>query len=71
MEIYHTLSRGAFLWLLMGGIIYTVGGVIYALKLNILNRHFPNFGAHELFHIFVMGGSLCHYIMMYVYITKM
>ncbi len=64
-EIYHGLSLGAFLWLLAGGVAYTVGGVIYALKLPLLERRFPGFGAHELFHIFVMIGSLCHYIVMY------
>lgn len=64
-EIYYGLPLSSFLWLLSGGIAYTVGGVIYALKLPVLERHFPGFGAHELFHIFVMCGSLCHYIVMY------
>lgn len=64
-EIYYGLSLPAFAGLLAGGIFYTVGGVIYALKLRILSRHFQNFGAHELFHIFVMCGSLCHYMVMY------
>ena len=35
--LLNTLSTPAFLWLLAGGIIYTVGGVIYALKLPIFN----------------------------------
>jgi hemolysin III len=69
-EIYAVLPTSAFLWLLAGGLFYTVGGVIYALKLSILGRHFKSFGAHELFHLFVMAGSLCHYWMMYSYVAN-
>ncbi len=51
---------------LAGGIIYTVGGVIYALKLPISQQQaWLNFGSHEIFHLFVMGGSICHFIVMY------
>lgn len=68
-KIIRALPHGAFGWLLAGGIIYTVGGVIYALKLPIFNAKFKNFGSHEIFHLFVMGGSLCHYIMMYQFVA--
>ena len=65
--LVESLPRPAFGWLLAGGIIYTIGGIIYGLKLKLFD-HFPaNFGRHEIFHLFVMGGSLCHYIFMYVY----
>ncbi len=64
-EIFAALPRQGFLWLLFGGIIYTVGGVIYALKLKTFNERRPCFGSHEIFHLFVMGGSLCHYVLMY------
>ena len=67
--LWNTLSRGAFLWLLAGGIFYTVGGVIYALKLPIFNAKHKNFGSHEIFHLFVMGGSICHFIFMYLYVA--
>ncbi|MCX4322462.1 MAG: hemolysin III family protein [Lachnospiraceae bacterium] len=67
--LWNTLSRGAFLWLLAGGIFYTVGGVIYALKLPIFNSKHKNFGSHEIFHLFVMGGSVCHFIFMYLYVA--
>ncbi len=70
-DIVAALSGGAFAWLLAGGIIYTVGGVIYALKLPLFNRMSKGFGNHELFHLFCIGGSLCHYIMMLVYISAM
>lgn len=67
-QIINTLSPAAFGWLLAGGIIYTVGGIIYALKLPIFNNKHKNFGSHEIFHLFVMGGSICHFIVMYVYL---
>lgn len=66
-DIYAALPTVPFLWLLIGGIIYTVGGVIYALKLPLLEKYIPGFGAHELFHVFVMGGSFCHFMCMYSY----
>lgn len=68
-QIFHALSRPAFVWLLAGGIIYTIGGIIYALKLPIFNYKHKNFGSHEIFHLFVMGGSICHFIMMYFFIA--
>jgi len=67
-QILNSLSPAAFGWLLAGGIIYTIGGVIYALKLPIFNTKHKYFGSHEIFHLFVMGGSVCHFILMYVFI---
>lgn len=70
-QILNSLPRAAFNWLLAGGIIYTIGGIIYALKLPIFNSKHKNFGSHEIFHLFVMGGSICHFIVMYVFIAGM
>ena len=67
-QILNTLSPAAFGWLLAGGIIYTIGGIIYALKLPIFNNRHKNFGSHEIFHLFVMAGSACHFIVMYAYL---
>ncbi len=67
-SILQELSMVAFFWLLFGGISYTVGGVIYALKLPIFNEKHKSFGSHEIFHLFVMGGSVCHYILMFAYV---
>ena len=69
-QLLNTLSTGCFLWLLAGGLIYTVGGVIYALKLSAFENRHINFGCHEIFHLFVMAGSFCHYIVMYVYLLQ-
>lgn len=55
-------------WLVIGGIFYTIGGLMYALKWPKIN--FKHFGFHEIFHIFVMLGSACQYwfILRYVLI---
>ena len=68
-QILNSLPAAAFNWLLAGGIIYTVGGIIYALKLPIFNAHHKYFGSHEIFHLFVMAGSICHFIMMFEYVA--
>ncbi len=67
--LLDSLSTAAFGWLLAGGIIYTIGGIIYALKLPIFNSRHRNFGSHEIFHLFCLGGSLCHFILIYVYVA--
>ena len=67
--LWNVLPHAAFGWLLAGGIIYTIGGVIYALKLPIFNGKHKFFGSHEIFHLFVMGGSICHFIFMYLYVA--
>lgn len=64
-KIIGGLTHAEFGLLLAGGIIYTIGGVIYALKLPLFNRKHKNFGSHEIFHLFVMGGSCCHFILMF------
>ncbi len=69
--LLHSLSASAFNWLLAGGIIYTVGGIIYALKLPIFNSRHKNFGSHEIFHLFCLGGSACHFILMYQFVALM
>lgn len=56
------------LWLLAGGIFYTIGGLIYGLKWPKIN--FKHFGFHEIFHIFVMLGSACQYWFILIYVLK-
>lgn len=56
---------GIFL-LILGGILYTIGGVIYALKKDKIK--IGPFGTHEIFHIFIMLGTLCHYLCVFFYV---
>ena len=69
-QLLAGLSFGAFMWLLAGGFFYTVGGVIYAMKFPVFHNRFRYFGCHELFHVFVMAGSLCHFVVMYAYLCS-
>ncbi|WP_066306502.1 hemolysin III family protein [Bacillus sp. FJAT-29814] len=56
---------GLFL-LVLGGIFYTVGGVIYGAKPKFLK--FKHWGFHEIFHIFIMLGSLAHFLCVFLYV---
>ncbi|MBU3143084.1 hemolysin III family protein [Clostridium sp. CF012] len=66
VPLIKAVSLGGFIWLLAGGLFYTIGGVIYATKWPKINLKF--FGFHEIFHIFIMLGSLCLYVLMFKYI---
>jgi len=46
-------------WLIFGGVLYTVGGVLYALKWPCRNK--PRFGCHEIFHLFILLGSMAQF----------
>lgn len=67
MPLVKSMAPGGLFWLSLGGILYTVGGVIYGLKKPNIDK--PWFGFHELFHLFVLAGTFCHFIMMYFYIA--
>lgn len=62
----QVLNPASLYLLVLGGILYTVGGVIYALKPKRLK--FGKFGFHEIFHIFIILGSLSHFISVFSYI---
>ena len=66
VPIIKAISLGGFIWLLSGGLFYTVGAIIYATKRPKINL--PLFGFHEIFHIFILLGSLCHFVLMFKYI---
>ena len=68
-QLLSLLPLHAFLWLLAGGLIYTAGGIIYALRLPLFDARHPMFGLHEIFHLFVMAGSLCHFVFMFCYLA--
>ena len=54
------LSSDGIFWLIAGGISYTLGAVIYSIKKIKFN--------HALFHIFVLFGSGCHFLSIYLYV---
>ncbi len=57
---------GGIVLLASGGIVYTIGAVIYAVKWSKLKLKY--FGFHEIFHLFVMGGSALHVLFMFQYV---
>ena len=63
IPIYQVLPAAGFFWLMAGGLLYTVGGVLYAVKWP--GRDNPRFGCHEIFHVFILLGSVAHFVMMY------
>ena len=63
--IYKTLPLSGFLWLLFGGVAYTLGAVIYVFKLKSFNKKHIYFGSHEIFHVFIMLGTFCHYMLLF------
>ncbi len=65
--LMDNLPLAALIWILMGGLAYTVGAVIYGLKKP---DPFPRvFGFHEIWHLFVMAGSFCHFWVIYAYVA--
>lgn len=63
VPIRRALPGEGFFWLLTGGLLYTVGGVLYAVKWP--GRNNPRFGCHEIFHLFILLGSVAHFVLMY------
>ncbi|HOS96248.1 MAG TPA: hemolysin III family protein [Deltaproteobacteria bacterium] len=67
VPLVRTLQPGGLFWLVTGGLLYTAGGLIYAVKRP---DPFPEvFGFHEIFHIFVMLGTLAHFWTIYKYVS--
>lgn len=63
----RALPRAGIVWLVLGGVLYSAGaGVLNMKGLQIA----PGFGAHELWHLFVMAGSGCHFWVMLKYIMQ-
>lgn len=63
------LPAEGFFWLVLGGVLYTVGGVLYAVKWP--GRNNPRFGCHEIFHVFILLGSISHFVLMYQVVTQL
>jgi hemolysin III len=65
-HVWNALNIAAFVLLVVGGLLYTVGAVIYA-------AHRPNpwpnsFGYHEIFHTLTVAGAACHYVVIAIFV---
>ena len=63
-DLYINLVGPAFFLLVVGGLLYTIGGVIYAIKRPNIN----NWNFHDIFHIFIMLGSLAHFLLVFLFL---
>ncbi|MHB8158284.1 MAG: PAQR family membrane homeostasis protein TrhA [Desulfocucumaceae bacterium] len=69
LQLFKNLPLGAVIYMIAGGVAYTVGALIYTTRIF---DFLPNrFGFHEVFHLFVATGSIIHYIMMVQYIVPL
>ena len=67
--LVKAIPLGGFLWLVAGGLLYTIGALIYGLKWPNITSKFIGF--HEIFHIFVLMGSFSHFWLMFRYILPL
>ena len=58
--LINNLPLEGFLWLLAGGISYTIGAILYSIKKIKFN--------HAIFHLFVLTGSFCHFMSVFFYV---
>ena len=67
--LFRAMPAGGVAWVLGGGLVYTAGALVYGLKRpNVL----PGvFGFHELWHLFVLAGSACHFWAVLWYIAPL
>lgn len=71
--ILRAAPKGFFLWLLAGGLLYSVGSVVHAMKWprRVVVGSRRVFGSHEIWHLFVMAGSFAHYWAILSYASRM
>jgi hemolysin III len=55
----HLHEKGVF-YLILGGVLYTIGAILYSIKKIKFN--------HAIFHFFVLAGSFCHFLSIYLYV---
>lgn len=64
--LINAFSSEGMMWLIAEGILYTTGAVIYAFKKP---DPYPGvLGFHEIFHIFILGGAFCQFIVVYKFV---
>jgi len=58
--LIDNISHAGLVWLVAGGLSYSFGAVLYSIKRIPFN--------HALFHVFVLAGSACHFVSVYLYV---
>jgi hemolysin III len=68
-QLHHSLGGAGFALVLGGGLLYTIGAVVYALKWP---DPWPRvFGFHEIFHLFTIAGAGCHLAAIAFYVVPL
>lgn len=63
-DLYLALQKPAFALLIAGGVLYSIGGLIYAIK----KPNFKVWNFHDIFHIFIMLGTLMHFLLVFLFL---
>lgn len=62
-RLIDVMTAGEITLLVSGGVVFTVGGIVYAVKRPLL---YPGrFSFHELFHVLILLAAGCHYLLIY------
>jgi hemolysin III len=61
--IFNALPGEGMVWLISGGLAYTLGTIFYAWKKLPFN--------HAIWHMFVLAGSVCHFITVLFYVVPL
>lgn len=64
--LLEKLPLTAFYWLFAGGVIYSLGGIVYTIKKPNLWKYF---NYHDLWHVMVLLGSFCHFMVMLLFVA--
>jgi len=59
--IYSAISLSGTMWIVLGGLFYTLGIIFFA-----TDKKVPYF--HAIWHLFALSGSICHYLMVLNYV---
>lgn len=62
----EAISSTGFLWLLLGGVMYTLGTIFFGLDIVLPRKRW--FRMHDIFHLFILAGSFSHFWLMFRYI---
>ncbi len=66
-QLRHNLPRAGMAWLIAGGIIYSLGAIVFTTnRPNLWPKHFI---AHDLWHVMVLLGSACHFILILAFLS--
>lgn len=66
IPLIRSIPSAGIAWMVAGGLLYSIGALIYGTKWPRLKWKY--FGFHEVFHIFVLYGSFCHFWLMFKYV---